>query len=246
MIIDSHAHFGKNSSDDNDVSLEKLKAHMKKNKIDYVCLFPFTSENLVDESLKILELSNQNKFIIPFLRFDPNTIKKTELQNLLKKNFKGVKLHPRAQNFDSLDKRFEWIFEMISESKLPLIFHCKSYHFDTNSHPEKLMQIAKKHPDLIVILGHFAGVNKLLFSEFLEIPNLWVETSIDVTPNAYREVVLKTGFDRLLFGTDFPYSFGEVELMKLHLANLPKHINDKILYKNAQKLFLCDRIKVIN
>ena len=98
------------------------------------------------------------------------------------------------------------------------------------------MKLAKKHPKLCVVLGHFAGVNKNLFKEFVKQDNVWVETSIDVTPNAYREVVLNYGFERLLFGTDFPYSFGEIELMKLKIANLSKEMEEKILYKNAQEL----------
>ncbi|MBT3407029.1 amidohydrolase family protein [Candidatus Woesearchaeota archaeon] len=233
-IIDCHAHIGKEG--DKNIDLAKIKIHLKRNKINKVVLFPFISDTLTQDSLKILELSKKNKFIIPFIRFNPNTITKKELEKLLDNPFKGVKLHPRAEKFNPLDQKFDWIFKEIQKHNIPILFHCKSYHFDPDSHPEKILKLAKRHPKQIFILGHFAGVNKELFKEYVKQKNIYVETSIDVTPNAYREVVLKYGFKRLLFGTDFPYSFGEIELMKLKFANLGKEMEERILYKNAENL----------
>lgn len=234
-IIDFHCHYGQ-SNDGNSVNFNKIKLHQERNNISRTILFPFTVSDLIKSSLDILQLSKKKKDIIPFLRFDPNKITTNQIEDLLKKGFKGVKLHPRAQKFDPINKKFFKMYEVIEKYKIPIIFHCKSYHFDPNSHPEKLLKIAKRFPKQIFVFGHFAGANKQLFKEFVKHKNIYVETSIDVTPNAYREVTLKYGFDRLIFGTDFPYSFGEIELLKLKFSNLPKNIVEKILYKNAQKI----------
>ena len=234
MIIDSHSHFG--TGDGKDITFEKIQLHLKKNKISKVVLFAITSDHMIKDSLKILEESKKGDYIIPYLRFNPNLLKEKELENLLKMGFKGVKLHPRSQNFNPLDKKFDWVFKTIQKFNIPIIFHCKSYHFDPNSHPEVLLKLAKRYPKQLFIFGHFAGVNKQLFKEYVKYPNIYVETSIDVTPNAYREVVLNYGFERLLFGTDFPFSFAEIELLKLKFARLPKAVVEKILYKNAQEI----------
>ena len=226
MIIDFHSHYS--------MGIEKIKTHLEKNKISKVVLFPIAGPDPVDESVKILNLSKKYSFIIPFLRFDPNNITKKRLEGLLELGFKGVKLHPRVQNFNPVDMKINWIFEIIKKYNIPIIFHCKSYYFDKNSHPEKLLKLAKRHPNQIFVFGHFAGVNKDLFKEFAKFENIYVETSIDVTPNAYREVIFKHKFERLIFGTDFPYSFGEIELLKLKMAKLPEKMNNKILYENAQ------------
>ena len=234
-IIDFHCHYG-HSDDDNFVDINKIKLHLQKNQITKTVIFPFSGPDLVKSSLEILELSKKNKCLIPFLRFDPNKITLKKIEELLFLGFKGVKLHPRAQNFEPNSKKLFKIYKTIKKFNIPIIFHCKSYHFDPNSHPEKLLKVAKKLPQQIFVFGHFAGVNKKLFQEFVKYNNIYVETSIDVTPNAYREVTLKYNFDRLIFGTDFPYSFGEIELQKLRIANLPQDLVDKILYKNAQRI----------
>jgi uncharacterized protein len=234
MIIDFHNHIGKEN--DKIVSISLLERHLKNNQIRNAVAFPFSGEPLIQKSLKILKYSRKHKFIIPFLRFNPKKIRRKELEDLLKKGFRGIKLHPRSEEFDPLEKNIQWVFEVIQKYRIPILIHCKSYHFDPNSHPEKLLKLAKKHPKQIFVFGHFAGVNKSLFKEFMKHENIYVETSIDVTPNAYREVTLKIGFDRLLFGTDFPFSFGEIELEKLRLAKLPKKITQKILYQNAQRI----------
>ncbi len=234
MIIDAHAHFG--NGDGKNITFDKIQLHMKNNGIAKVVLFAITSDHMIKDSLNILELSKKDKRVIPFLRFNPNLLKKKELESLLSQGFKGVKLHPRSQNFNPLHKKFTWIYKTIEKFKIPIIFHCKSYHFDHNSHPEVLLKLARRYPRQLFIFGHFAGVNKQLFKEFVKYPNIYVETSIDVTPNAYREVVMNYGFERLLFGTDFPFSFAEIELLKLKFARLPKEIVQKILYKNAQEI----------
>lgn len=234
MIIDFHGHYG--NGDGKKITWKKINFHLKKNKISKVVLFAITSDHMIKDSLEILAMSKKNKRIIPFLRINPNKLKRKELENLLKQGFRGVKLHPRSQNFNPLDKKHQWIYKTIQKYEIPIIFHCKSYHFDPNSHPEVLLKLAKRHPKQLFIFGHFAGVNKQLFKEYVKYPNIYVETSIDVTPNAYREVVLNYGFEKLLFGTDFPFSFAEIELLKLKFANLPKEIVEKILYKNAQEI----------
>jgi uncharacterized protein len=234
MIIDFHSHYGE--GDGKDITFEKIELHLRKNKISTVVLFAITSNHMIEDSLEILKLSKKDTRVIPFFRFNPNITTRKQLESLLKKGFKGVKLHPRSQNFNPLDKKFTWIWQTVQKFDIPIIFHCKSYHFDPNSHPEVLLKLAKRYPKQVFIFGHFAGVNKSLFKEYVKHPNIYVETSIDVTPNAYREVVLNYGFDRLLFGTDFPFSFGEIELLKLNMANLPKSIIEKILYKNAEQI----------
>lgn len=234
MIIDFHTHFGKEGN--KVVDITKLNQHINNNNIKRAVAFSLNEQDLIASSLRILKISKKYKQIIPFLRFDPKKISKEMLENLLSLDFRGIKLHPRSQSFDPLDKKISWIFKMIQKHNKPILFHCKSYHFDPNSHPEKLLGLAKRHPSQVFVLGHFAGVNKKLFKEYVKHQNIYVETSVDSTPNAYREIVLDGSFDRLVFGSDFPFSFAEIELLKLKMANLPNDIVEKILYKNAQKI----------
>ena len=82
MIIDFHCHIGKDEGGET-FSLEELKKSMNKWNIDKTVVFPFncSDSELIEESLKILEKSKQENWIIPFLRFHPETISKEELNN---------------------------------------------------------------------------------------------------------------------------------------------------------------------
>ena len=86
-------------------------------------------------------------------------------------------------------------------------------------------------------IKHITNVNKELLYKNNSTSSTQSEQN-DSKEKFTSEVTLKYGFDRLVFGTDFPYSFGEIELLKLKFSNLPENIVEKILYKNAQKIYV--------
>jgi len=236
MIIDIHTHIGKDVSDPKleKYSKDQLLADMDKNQIQHSAVFPFNrpDEDLLKESLRILELSKENKKIIPFLRFNPNTITKEELNKLLSNGFKGVKLHPRAQNFVFNKIEYDWIYKIIEKHNIPLLIHTRAATMDT-SDPAYAIDIAQRFPHLKIIAAHFfgGGLNNDLLNQVAKHKNLYVDTSVYSSIVEMRRVV-KT-YDRLIYGSDAPYSDQEVEILKIKKAKLPKKIEDKILFKNA-------------
>ncbi len=232
MVIDFHVHYG-TDLDGTSASLKDIQSEMKSNGIAQVALFPFNMNDLVSQSRQILELSRQQPWIIPFLRFEPQTIAREQLRELLAFGFKGVKLHSRSQQFHPDDPQFHWIFEEILPFRIPILFHTKDSMMEPMSDPRRVIALAKRFPEQIFVIGHAAGGGFWLYEEVAACPNVYVETSIFSIPKLFEEIYQRYGFDRFIYGSDLPYSHPEIELLKIKRAKIPEEVKEKILFKNA-------------
>ena len=237
MIIDFHAHVGKDLEGE-EHSVEQLLEHMDEAGIDKSVVFPFncSDSELIRESKIILENSKENDRLIPFMRFNPNTITKEELEKLLAMGFKGVKLHPNTQSFMPNDKKMFWIYEMIEKKGLPILFHSKMMSGES-SNPEHLLDVAEQFPNLKIIIGHFFGDVFSIIPKVKNYPNVYTETSIYARTLRIRDIVEKQGFTRVLFGSDTPYDHPEVALKKIKYSGLSEENIKKILQDNALSIF---------
>ncbi len=237
MIIDFHTHVG-HSYDGSIQTLQQLKDSMKKLGISKSVVFTLDDINLSrkDSSLKILEQCKDDDSLLPFFRFDPKDMEPELLRKTLKE-FYGVKLHSRAEDFNPLDKKFFPLYKEISDSGKPLLFHVKKYHLQQTD-PEEIVKIAEHFPDLKLVLAHFAGSQPVVFDYVEEnnLKNVYFDTSVNCTQFYIKKIGEKLGFDRILFGSDCPYSDQEVELLKIKKLDVDDKDKQKILGLNAKKL----------
>lgn len=235
MIIDFHTHLG-NDNDGTIYSASELLSSMKANGIDKAVAFPFNEKatDLIDASISIAELGNES--IIPFLRFDPHRLNEKKLREVLGKyHFKGVKLHPRAQHFDPLAKEVSWIYKVIQELNLPVIIHTRNENIP-ESNPMHVALLAESFPDMVLVLGHMADCLNDVVDFVKTYKNIYLETAIHSTPNDIKRIILNIGHERVLFGSDAPYSDQEIELLKLKKADISKEYREGLLHKNAEKI----------
>ena len=244
MIIDFHTHIGKDKELDRQ-SIESLKRKCIENGVDRCVVFPFdnSDEGLIQDSLDLLKRSKTESFLIPFLRFSPKTITRDELIRLLP-GFKGVKLHPHSQDFTIDDKSLYWIYEIISENKLPLIFHCSLRH--TGSDPKRVLTLSKDFPDLCMIISHFFGDDMGIIPGIKDFGNIYTDTSIYCRTLRLTKAMHKFGFDRILFGSDEPYDSQKVAMLKIHQSDLTPAEIEKILSGNAIKVLGLDNPDKVN
>ncbi len=238
MRIDFHCHWGVDDSGEGGekMDFEKMKDRLHEVSISRAVVFPFNRADdlLIEDSVEILEKSKTESWIIPFLRFNPNTIIREKLESLLQLGFKGIKLHPRAQDFCPDNKEFYWIYELCQEKKIPILFH--SSEADKNSRPKFIINVAKSFPGLNVVMAHFFGGKFGYIDEAIKCPNLYVDTSIHSGTLKRLQAVQKHKFDRLLFASDFPYDDPVVSLLKIMRAGYTESEKEGILYKNALKV----------
>ncbi len=243
MIIDAHVHIG-SDVDGASQSIKKLKSNMARYGIDKSIIFPFNEKgDLVKASLKLLEY--QSSSLLPFLRFDPKIMTPEKLGDLLENGFYGVKLHPRAQAFDPIDSKYYQLYERIEDSGKPLLIHTrKSTPFSpkllrTNgkfSDPDRIVGLAKKFPNLNIIIAHFANLSGDALKIIGKEDNLYVDTSIFGTTFIVKMMCNVIGAEKMIMGSDAPYSDQEIETLKVKKAEISKSEKEKILSGNIRKI----------
>ena len=88
-----------------------------------------------------------------------------------------------------------------------------------------------------IVVGHFGNFCSEVIAAMQQHPNLYLETSIfGSTPRNIEYVARKVGVERILFGSDVPYSHQKIERMKIDLCNLSPTDKELMLYGNAARL----------
>ncbi len=181
-----------------------------------------------------------------------------ELERNYNRGFAGIgELGPGANNFKLKDLNFLTLMEAASHYKLPVNIHCNEpvgrYYPGKDKTPiDDFYQLAKKFPDLTLILAHLGG--GLPFYELIpEIKDAFKNVYYDLAANplvyetrSIRSVVDIVGAEKILFGSDFPLIVypgksykKEFELFIIDIkenANLNKEEWNKIMYENAEKI----------
>jgi len=164
------------------------------------------------------------------------------LEDHFKKGFIGVKIHG-SFNFFKFPKDILKLAAFIQDfDKKILLFihsHPKTKFYD-GSEPQDIAKLARKFPDLRIIVGHAAycmeyavGVG-LLLKKF---DNIYFETSCSVSLGIYN--LIKTlGHKRLLFGSDSPTtSTLPIEIEKIiSLPRTSNEVKQDIFYNNVSNL----------
>ena len=140
----------------------------------------------------------------------------------------GLKLHPMVECFRPDHPFFDDFFKKVNELGMPILFHTG----EGFSSPGLALKIAKKYPNLTIILGHLREgcINALKQSE-----NVYVETS--ATLPEFVELSVDVDEDRVLFGSDMPYLRYPVQIAIVNSANISNKIKRKVYYENFKSLF---------
>lgn len=177
-------------------------------------------------------------------------------------DFKGLKLHTSIQQFYPSDKKLYPIYEEMQKLGLPILFHTGSISGalfkDTYSNPKYIDDVACDFPNLIIIMGH-AG--RIWFDEAVMMMRKHKNVYADISTNIgkceefnstplewflYKVKVWVGNFDRVLFGSDYPFYFQDSIIEALNIAamklnrDFPNFISHedlkKIKYYNAKNI----------
>ncbi len=117
--------------------------------------------------------------------------------------YKGLKIHPKAHNWNPEIKEREnlltKVFEFAQKKKLPIIFHTGSSESDDPILFEKWF---KNYPTVKVTLAHCKNL-KSIINLFDKYPQL--NGDISFIPKENFDYLISNGYcDRLIYGSDFP------------------------------------------
>jgi predicted TIM-barrel fold metal-dependent hydrolase len=147
-----------------------------------------------------------------------------ELQRLLDHDIHGVKIHPEYGPYYIDSPEWDRVFALCEERNIFVVTHA-GYDFISPDRiaatPDRLARILDRHPDLTLVAAHLGGnrmwdeVEKHLCGR----RNLYFDTALLAAEGAPQERVLaiirKHGADRILFGSDMPWSDPKDELTYL-------------------------------
>ena len=164
-----------------------------------------------------------------------------DIKHLVSLGLKGVKLHPDIQRFAVDDDRLMQMYDICQTQNLTMLVHTGDYRYDF-SNPDRVINVLKNFPNLRFIGAHFGGwsVWDEASKKLCKFENFYVDcsSSFGFSKDAdFKEIALRYGADKILFGTDYPMWELKEELENFFALGFDEISNRKILSENAKKLF---------
>ena len=140
--------------------------------------------------------------LVPFCRLDPADDPLHEAERALARGARGIKLHPRAEQFRLDDERLKPVFALADERGLPVITHAGR---GIPALGRDALDITARHPGLRLILAH-DGVCDLswIWRHAPDHPNLFFDSAWwSVADHMTLFGLVPPG--QILFASDMPY-----------------------------------------
>ncbi len=243
MIIDIHVHFWESFMSFKCPSIEEVIEGIKRTGIDISYLNSLSGllkTNPSEDNKKIFKITSQYPqhfqgvaVVNPYAGEEAVL----ELEKCLKDyKFIGLKLHPWLQGYYASADFLDPILDLCRSYDVPVMFH-------TGTPPyAQVFEVAcqaKKHPKVRFIFCHM-GLN-YQWHDALETgkqyKNSYFDTSGISYPFAVERIIEEVGAERVMFGTDNPFLFPEIELLKIEDLNLSVSEKEHIFYKTATLVF---------
>lgn len=237
MIIDIHNHVGL-SQDGGHSKLEDIIENMATYKISKVALFAVDEKGYEPtykaQNTKVIAARDQYPDkVIAFARIIPSAghIAVQEFKRCLKFGVKGLKM---KMSYGLNPRDAKCILDLIADrSDFPVIIHTAH---DEHSQPRIWEPVMARYPKINFIMAHGGKDRYRQCNEVaIKHPNVYIDTST-LSYNRTRHTYANAGAEKILFGSDYPYSHPGVELKKLQLLVKDKKDLGLILYKNAVRL----------
>lgn len=161
-----------------------------------------------------------------------------EVDWILSKGLKGIKMHPDSQRFAIDDERLFPMYESLQD-RLPLMIHMGDPRYNY-SHPVRLRKVLDLFPKLEVIAAHFGGYTMYHTAREL----LWNTNCVfDVSsammfmePGEPEKYINCYGAERMAFGTDYPLWDPVKEVRRFQQLKLTDDQFDQIAHKTAERI----------
>lgn len=161
-----------------------------------------------------------------------------EVQYIMEKGLRGLKMHPDYQLFPIDDPRLFPVYDMI-EDKLPIVFHMGDQRYDY-SHPRRLRKVLELFPRLQVIAAHFGGYTMHdKAEELLYDKNCFFDVSSSLMfmeEGVAERYINHYGADRFVYGSDFPMWDPAVEMERFLRLKLTDAQKEQIAHITAEQI----------
>lgn len=265
MIIDFHTHVFPDAIAEKTISflesksnskahtrgtLKQLIASMKEAGIDYsVAISVVTKPSQFNTVNRYLADINGKDGIIAFGGIHPDCEDICEKLDTIKElGLKGIKLHPDYQDTYMDDPKYVTITDEAIKRGLIVIYHSgwdigyPDKHHSSIDHVKGLLDAINvdERPEAKIVLAHTGGwKNWDDVEEYLVGRNVYFDLSFSIPYLSAEQmtcIIKDHGSDRILFGSDSPWSGQKQSVAEISALDLDKEELDAIFYKNAKQL----------
>ena len=208
-----------------------------------------SSENAKqNDQIIVLAKSIPNAFAVGSVNPNNKEAALKELERMVQKGVRWLKLHPNTQRFDVSDATVAQIVKRAGELGVPVTFDA-SMMLDADQ-LGKFLMLAITNPETDIVLAHMGGprFDELSFLKAFEMypwwqRNLWLDISFTLPLYARsprRDSLIWTmravGMDRVLFASDYPASTPQDTKEAVESLSLSTEEQNNVFYGNASQL----------
>jgi hypothetical protein len=219
-VVDAHTHLGLDE-DGRSLTLTQLLSQLDAAGARRACVFPlhdperkpaYSAPN--DRVLAWARESGDR--LLAFCRLDPAEDPVAEGERCLAAGARGIKLHPRAQDFVFDGREMDDVFKLAEAVGVPILIHAGR---GLPPLAEGLVDLALRHPGAVLILAHGAICDQgILTSRLADHPGVLYDISC-FFPLDVIELFARVPAERIVFASDPPYGLPATSLyMALRVA----------------------------
>lgn len=203
-IFDAHTHLGQNDPDGFKQTPQELLAILDSAQARGCFVFPMHEPDgyppANDEVLEVAERVGER--FVPFCRVNPHDHALEEAERSLAAGMKGIKLHPRAEQFTLDHPAVRSLFALADERSLPILIHAGRGIPALGVH---VIELAAEFPNARPILAH-AAVCDLgwIWRAVADVPNVLFDSAWWM-PADLMSLFTFVPPAQILFASDAPY-----------------------------------------
>lgn len=212
-VIDVHTHVGEHDPDTMRCTPAELITHLEESGARGV-VFPLREPDGYPgpNDAVIAAAADSGGRLTAFGRVDPAARPAHEAQRVLNAGARGLKLHPRGENFQLDDRRLDDVWTLAHERRVPVLVHAGRGIPSLGAHA---VQVATRYPGVRLILAH-AGISDLAWigRQAQELPNLYFDTSW-WAPADLLTLFATVPAGQILFASDAPYGRTSITVLEI-------------------------------
>lgn len=243
MIIDVHAHIGVSwlAWSDRFMNVDEMIKLWDKYHVDKACVNSWSiNYDPVGGNKEVFEaVKRYPDRLIGFAVVSPRHGRKAvekEIDRCINDYaMKGLKLHPKGNEFHADSKIVDPAIEKAIQYDIPVLFHSDAGEY---AHPSRLGNLARRFPEAKLIMGHMgeeawlegiyvAKEHKNIYLDNTGSPPLWL---------VIQTAIQECSDERIVWGSDSPIYNIAAELAKVTHAQIPEESKEKILSGNIRRL----------
>jgi uncharacterized protein len=205
-VFDAHTHLGLDE-DGRSLTTEQLLAMLDDAQASRACVFPLHDPERqpayrVPNDRVLAWAAETDGRLLPFCRLDPAEEPVAESERCLEAGARGIKLHPRAQDFVFDGKEMDDVFGLAESAGVPILIHAGR---GLPPLADGLVQLALRHPQTSLILAHGAICDQgILTTRLADHERVLYDISC-FFPLDVIELLARAPAERIVFASDPPY-----------------------------------------